>query len=182
MNICDGLAVHIDLEGTLAVDGDIVLSVDRHHRNFAKHIEYRVRLGIVVGLYIIRHLVGLHLHQRLLCHHLNAFQLLGIVLYKKLSEADRAACRRQLYLAYDFLAPHRAERDEVTALSGHFLGELPVLSRDRHGYRLLAFSAFVDSDCSERLSLMGQRIEQLSRYGCRLPLCSHGDRQQYVSE
>ena len=58
-----GFAVHVHLEATAAVHGNVVLSVHRNHGNFPEHIQHGGSLGIHIVLYIIGHLVHFHLHK-----------------------------------------------------------------------------------------------------------------------
>ena len=67
--------IDIDLKVGGAFHRDFVLSVDSDHRHLAEHVEERHRLGVGVLLHVVGHLVGSHLHYRLLCHDLNALQV-----------------------------------------------------------------------------------------------------------
>ena len=74
-----GLAVDIDLEAGRSLHGDVVLSVHGDHGYLAQHVEERHGLGVGVLLYVVGHLVGRHLHDGFLCHHLHALQVEAVV-------------------------------------------------------------------------------------------------------
>ena len=75
-----GHAIHIYLEIGRTIDGDIILSIDGDHRHLTEHVEYGVRLGVLVLGHVVAHLIDLHLHQRLLGDDLHTLQHSGTLL------------------------------------------------------------------------------------------------------
>ena len=120
-----GLAIHIHLEVRLAVHGDVVLSVNRHHGHFTQHVEHGVGLRVLIFAHVVRHLVRFHLHQRLLCHHLDGSQGLVVVLQQNGAEVEcRLSVKRQADGAHPF--SYAADGHGEAALAADLLADVSV--------------------------------------------------------
>ena len=76
-----GSSVDVHLEARAAIHLDIAVAVYRHHRHLAQHLQYVVGLRVGVFLYVVRNLVDVGFHKRLLRHDLHGTQLVRSLLY-----------------------------------------------------------------------------------------------------
>ena len=129
------LSVHIDLEAAASVDGDVVLTVHRHHRNFAEHVQHSTGLGIHIILHLICQLVHFHYDKGLLGGYRAGFKGLYVVLDKDITEIKGLLSFNGEADAF-LLSTHIAEKQSVAALAGECLREVAFLSGSRICYRL----------------------------------------------
>ena len=71
------VAVLIDFEVAVALHEDVVLTVHRHHRHFAQHVEHGLCLRFVISLHIVADAVYLLLDELALGFDFHTFQFLA---------------------------------------------------------------------------------------------------------
>ena len=74
-----GFPVDIDLEVAGAFHRYVVLAVNVDHGHLAQHVKECHRLSVSVLLHVVGHLIGGHLHDGFLRHHLYALQVEAVL-------------------------------------------------------------------------------------------------------
>ena len=154
-----GLAVHIDLERGTAVHRDVVLSVDRYHRDLAEHVQDGAGLGVDVVGDVIGHLVHVHLYQGALGDDRSCIQGLDVVLDEDRAEVDGRYGPVKGEVPCDRLAAHVAEQQAVIALSREGLGELAIFAGRGESHGLFVVRGFEELEYGCRLALAGKRVK-----------------------
>ena len=130
------------------------MSVDRHHRHLAQHVEHSRRLGVSVLGHVVAHLVDLHFHERFHGHHLYGAEHLGIVLAIERVEVEHLVIA-QLHRFFQVELSDAADGDVVHALGLHLMAEPSLLVGEEDIDRIVGLALFEHAYGGERLALGG---------------------------
>ena len=154
-----GLAVDIDLEAGAAVDRDVIVAVDGHHRHLAQHVEDGIRLGVNIVFDTVAQLIDLHLDQGLLGDDLNTREAGYVVSHINRIEAKRGLSFLDGERDVDVLAAYGGEEYPIVARPFDRLLKTALQIGRPHGDRLLVVVGFIDPDRGEGFALVGEGVD-----------------------